>query len=564
MSSIPTCPRDDNQRLVCSRHASTTCMSLHYGLHQDCVMADGWLTCLDVTMTNNNRKVCSENYGVHNNSVWVQDGCEASFEACYVTDVSGSRLRQRTLECRNLDDTYKMCEVEGAKLVKDVELKYELPSHGPCSKGISYGIFNNSMWIHSGCNGIFDIQYYEAKSSSPGVTLAPTPTPKPVPPTTPAPTPAPTPKQTTPYVKYPFDPETPRPPYRPTPTPGLSSTTQGAGATPFQGRDNLVPITVAVFMGIFVALLLIMFAVLWICRRNTVVKRHLGDPGTNEKTTRESDELSNAYEEIAPVLELSRYEKSREDDPFLAAKSNNLNMEHNNNPPLPPNNYFILEPHTPDPPTPRGSTISSSSHGYYKVDPGAPPLMAPPLSVPTQAGIPPYYGAPPLPDPNVQPYAQTMLQLDHMSKPFVRNIPTAPIRTDEQCSIQFSPGETKFVNYNTNPSTFTPIPQYPSLHRHSSRTSTDSGYEKIEDHWGDPRRSSSSGTPDRLGHSSTPDRLSHSSDRHSHSTTPDRLSHSSTLERHCHSSTPDRLLLGDSRHKQMPGSYTSFDNHTHC
>jgi len=57
-------------------------------------------------------------------------------------------------------------------------------------------------------------------------------------------------------------------------TPGTTTsqtTTYQTIDSPFRSTDSLVPIALAVAMGTLVVILLIVFAALWICRRNSIV-----------------------------------------------------------------------------------------------------------------------------------------------------------------------------------------------------------------------------------------------------------------------------------------------------
>lgn len=79
----------------------------------------------------------------------------------FISDVNDAVTKHRTVECRELNGGYKQCPVDGAQVVEDVELKFEIPSRAKCAKGINFGIFKDSIWIHGGCNGIFNITYFE-------------------------------------------------------------------------------------------------------------------------------------------------------------------------------------------------------------------------------------------------------------------------------------------------------------------------------------------------------------------------------------------------------------------
>ena len=56
--------------------------------HQDCPVDDahgGWLQCLDLTEEIVGSFGCpEENYGIHRNNVWVQNGCQGNFYTCYI------------------------------------------------------------------------------------------------------------------------------------------------------------------------------------------------------------------------------------------------------------------------------------------------------------------------------------------------------------------------------------------------------------------------------------------------------------------------------------------------
>ena len=62
--------------------------SLIPGHHQDCPVDDahgGWLQCLDLTEEIVGSFGCpEENYGIHRNNVWVQNGCHGNFYTCYI------------------------------------------------------------------------------------------------------------------------------------------------------------------------------------------------------------------------------------------------------------------------------------------------------------------------------------------------------------------------------------------------------------------------------------------------------------------------------------------------
>lgn len=86
---------------------------------------------------------------------------------CIISGPSpGTKLGHRVIDCTDHENDFKLCPVEGASVVQNVEFKYGIGNIATCTKGLNYGIFNNSMWVHKGCSGIFDVDYYEGKNQT--------------------------------------------------------------------------------------------------------------------------------------------------------------------------------------------------------------------------------------------------------------------------------------------------------------------------------------------------------------------------------------------------------------
>ena len=77
-------------------------------------------------------------------------------------DAPNTEIRERTMECRHWNSSYKVCNVQDAQKVQSIEkiAQFPITPGSQCNKGIDFGIIEDSIWINNGCNGIYKVEYY--------------------------------------------------------------------------------------------------------------------------------------------------------------------------------------------------------------------------------------------------------------------------------------------------------------------------------------------------------------------------------------------------------------------
>lgn len=82
-----------------------------------------------------------------------------------ISDAPATQTKERTMECRHWNSSYKVCKVKDAQKVRSIEkiAQFPITTGSQCNKGIDYGIIEDSMWINNGCNGIYKVEYYSGK-----------------------------------------------------------------------------------------------------------------------------------------------------------------------------------------------------------------------------------------------------------------------------------------------------------------------------------------------------------------------------------------------------------------
>jgi len=105
------------------------------------------------------RSACTLNrsYGYANGQIWVNNGCRATFEVC-----SCANLKE--VDCDSSSFRFQSCSVPG--IVTYVQLK-EKRSSSACTKDLTYGISQASIWVDNGCRG----RFYVCHAWSPIVSL---------------------------------------------------------------------------------------------------------------------------------------------------------------------------------------------------------------------------------------------------------------------------------------------------------------------------------------------------------------------------------------------------------
>ncbi|XP_056001337.1 uncharacterized protein LOC130048513 isoform X3 [Ostrea edulis] len=372
------------KNITCPHHKSNIyCSSIHKGIVQDCVnddIAGGWVSCMDID------KPCPINdYWINKDTVYVKDGCGGRIHLCYTRDAPATQTKERTMECRHWNSSYKVCKVKDAQKVRSIEkiAQFPITTGSQCNKGIDYGIIEDSMWINNGCNGIYKVEYYSDKPSSfsPPTTNRPSST-------------TAAPLQTT---KFPGgniqknNTTTSRSIWDYTPS--HTSTTPSDPVTRAPPgtiwSDGFMGITVGILCGVFLMFLLTCLAILWFVRRYRVERRMM-DKEKKAKSAYQRDEAfvddGRHYEEIHPR------DTPYEAQPFLSSPNgiqgqkpmNGSLSEPNNNPSnnRPPlgENYFILEPSQRRSNTPNQNmvaihpntmeTFHSGIHGFIPCMPG--------------------------------------------------------------------------------------------------------------------------------------------------------------------------------------------------
>lgn len=84
------------------------------------------------------------------------------YDLILLTDAPATEIKDRTMECRHWNSSYKVCKVQDAQKVQTIEkiAQFPITSGSQCSRGIDFGIIEDSIWINNGCNGIYKVGYY--------------------------------------------------------------------------------------------------------------------------------------------------------------------------------------------------------------------------------------------------------------------------------------------------------------------------------------------------------------------------------------------------------------------
>lgn len=105
---------------------------------------------------------CKGNFGIVNNTIWLQNGCKGVFKYCFVP---GKVHRPAVKRCENIECTslvfrQRACNIPEKRLILSVQLKRRT-SLSKC-KG-RYGFKNNKIWVNGGCRGTFKYCYVRGK-----------------------------------------------------------------------------------------------------------------------------------------------------------------------------------------------------------------------------------------------------------------------------------------------------------------------------------------------------------------------------------------------------------------
>lgn len=87
---------------------------------------------------------------------------QISYNLILLTDAPATETKDRTMECRHWNSSYKVCKVQDAQKVQSIEkiAQFPITSGSQCNRGIDFGIIEDSIWINNGCNGIYKVEYY--------------------------------------------------------------------------------------------------------------------------------------------------------------------------------------------------------------------------------------------------------------------------------------------------------------------------------------------------------------------------------------------------------------------
>nr|BAP94527.1 D-galacturonic acid binding lectin precursor [Aplysia kurodai] len=90
-----------------------------------------------------------------NSTVWVNHGCRADFNICYVQGTTSTT----TINVSSWNYQYATKMLSSASCIYSMQVANQ-QSAVPCTLGITYGFVANTMWVDDGCRADFSVSYY--------------------------------------------------------------------------------------------------------------------------------------------------------------------------------------------------------------------------------------------------------------------------------------------------------------------------------------------------------------------------------------------------------------------
>ncbi|XP_005091613.2 lectin ADEL [Aplysia californica] len=100
------------------------------------------------------------NFGFYNqnSTVWVNNGCQADFNVCYVRGA----IRTTTINVSSWNYKYStqiLNTLPSATCIYSMQVANQ-QSAAPCTLGTTFGFMANTMWVRDGCRADFTVNYY--------------------------------------------------------------------------------------------------------------------------------------------------------------------------------------------------------------------------------------------------------------------------------------------------------------------------------------------------------------------------------------------------------------------
>ena len=149
------CSSEDHKRKTCS--------------------VDGKILHIDVSKVYSNTDCIQGDTWDHTESfIWVSKGCRARFSVDYVQrkflpplpradgrrpapkPKPGREIVSTSILCQSKDLQRRTCYVGGKIIDAIFNTKW---SNSPCIEGVSYGFYEQSIWVDQGCRGTFRVRY---------------------------------------------------------------------------------------------------------------------------------------------------------------------------------------------------------------------------------------------------------------------------------------------------------------------------------------------------------------------------------------------------------------------
>ncbi|XP_005101559.1 lectin ADEL isoform X2 [Aplysia californica] len=90
-----------------------------------------------------------------NSTVWVDHGCRADFNICYVQGATSTT----TVNVSSWNYKYATKILPSASCIYSMRVANQ-QSAAPCTLGTTYGFVANTMWVSDGCRADFSVSYY--------------------------------------------------------------------------------------------------------------------------------------------------------------------------------------------------------------------------------------------------------------------------------------------------------------------------------------------------------------------------------------------------------------------